>query len=115
VLTQRITTSPGASGVQEPQQCDVMHVHSTMAVVFMSPYSDARWCNSLVCGNHTQHVLHYMTSPLVSVLFVPSLHSYYFSRKILFFSVYIVVVAVVVVVVECDCRWRFGLVQLWLL
>ena len=26
------------------------------------------------------------TSPLVSVLFVPSLHSYYFSRKFLFFS-----------------------------
>ena len=30
-----------------------------------------------------------MTSPLVSVLFVPSLHSYYFSRKFLFFSSYI--------------------------
>ena len=27
-----------------------------------------------------------VTSPLVSVLFVPSLHSYYFSRKFLFFS-----------------------------
>ena len=27
------------------------------------------------------------TSPLVSVLFVPSLHSYYFSRKFLFFSI----------------------------
>ena len=29
------------------------------------------------------------TSPLVSVLFVPFLHSYYFSRKFLFFSIYI--------------------------
>ena len=40
----------------------------------------------LVCGSHTQQILHLMTSPLVSVLFVPSLHPYNFSRKFLFFS-----------------------------
>ena len=37
------------------------------------------WRNIFVCGNHTQHVLHHMTSPLVSVLGVPPLHLYYFS------------------------------------
>ena len=35
---------------------------------------------------HTQQMLHHMTSPLVSVLFVPSLHSYHFCRKFLIFS-----------------------------
>ena len=44
------------------------------------------WCNTLVCRNHTQQILHHMTSPLVSVLFVPSLHSYHFCRKFLIFS-----------------------------
>ena len=44
------------------------------------------WCNVLVCGNHTQQILHHMTSPLVSVLFVPSIHLYCFCRKFLLFS-----------------------------
>ena len=43
------------------------------------------WCNSIVCGFHTQHVLHH-DIPLVSALFVPPLHSYYF-LGILFFSI----------------------------
>ena len=43
------------------------------------------WCNILVCRNHTQQILHHMTSPLVSVLFVPSIHSYHFCRKFLIF------------------------------
>ena len=44
------------------------------------------WCNTLVFRNHTQQILHHMTSPLVTVLFVPSLHLYYFCRKCLSFS-----------------------------
>ena len=44
------------------------------------------WCNRALCVETTHSTYFTATSPLVSVLFVPSLHSYYFSRKCLFFS-----------------------------
>ena len=61
-----------------------MHPPSTLISYMLLP-DVGMWCNTLACGNHTQQILHHMTSPLVSVLFVPSLHSYYFSRNFLFF------------------------------
>ena len=44
------------------------------------------WCNRALCVETAHSTYFAATSPLVSVLFVPSLHSYYFSRKFLFFS-----------------------------
>ena len=44
------------------------------------------WCNRALCVETAHSTYFAATSPLVSVLFVPSLHFYYFSRKFLFFS-----------------------------
>ena len=44
------------------------------------------WCNRALCVETAHSTYFTATSSLVSVLFVPSLHSYYFSRKFLFFS-----------------------------
>ena len=44
------------------------------------------WCNRALCVETAHSTYFTATSPLVSVLFVPSLRSYYFSRKFLFFS-----------------------------
>ena len=41
-------------------------------------------CNTPGCMIHTQLMLHCVTSFLVSVLFVPSLHLHYFCRKCLY-------------------------------
>ena len=42
------------------------------------------WCNRALCVETAHSTYFTATSPLVSVLFVPSLHSYYFYRKCLF-------------------------------
>ena len=46
------------------------------------------WCNRALCVETAHSTYFTATSPLVSVLFVPSLHSYYFSRKSLYFLIY---------------------------
>ena len=45
------------------------------------------WCNRALCVETPHSTYFTATSPLVSVLFVPSLHSYYFSGKFLSFLV----------------------------
>ena len=44
------------------------------------------WCNRALRVETADSTYLTATSPLVSVLFVPSLHYHYFSRKFLFFS-----------------------------
>ena len=47
------------------------------------------WCNRALCVDTAHSTYFTATSPLVSVLFVPPLHSYYFSRNVLFFSMFV--------------------------
>ena len=46
------------------------------------------WCNTLGCMIHAQLMLHCVTSFLLSVLFLPSLHLHFFCRKFSFCTFY---------------------------
>ena len=64
------------------------------------------WCNRALCVETAHSTYFTATSPLVSVLFVPSLHSYYFSRKFLFFSSLINYTYVIHSLNYCSLVWR---------
>ena len=55
------------------------------------------WCNRALCVETTHSTYFTAISPLVSVLFVPSLHSYYFSRKFLSFSLFMAITSSIII------------------